>query len=340
MSGLMQRKSLALVILIVIMAGLIFNGLMSGCGEVKIGTLGTLSDVPEVLIDEQTVPLASADLIFRNSVFEIPMPDAPGLLKESNELAFIDYSNKNDGYVTVGFLGSTDNILRVLKVVPGGREYTYNLTPGEHEVLPLANGDGQYIISVHEHMVGTIYLDIISVTIDVELTDEFAPFIRPSQLIWYDKESPFTKKALDLRSESNNQIDLINAIYNFVVENITYDYELAETVDVNYTTDINRVLELGSGICLDIATLTTAMLRSQGIPAKLVYGYLYISNHGNIYHAWVSVFSAEDGTIGRNIHISGGTWVLLDPTTDMILLMSESGVTVGNGVIYHDLYYY
>ena len=165
MFGLMRRKHLALVILI--MTGLVFSGLLSGCGLIKDETLDTLLNVPEVVIDEQEVPLASVDLIFVNSVFEIPMPDAPGLLVESNDLAFIDYSNKHDGYVTVGFTGSTDNVLRVLMIVPGGREYIFNLTPETVEVLPLTNGNGQYIISVHEHIVGNTFLDIISVTIDV-----------------------------------------------------------------------------------------------------------------------------------------------------------------------------
>ena len=338
MSGFIRRKYLALVILIV--TGLIFGGLMSGCGLFSDETLDTLLSVPEAVIDEQEVPLANVDLTFITSLFEVPMPDAPGLLVESNAQAFIDYSNKHDGYVTVGFLENTDNILRVLMIVPGGREYIFNLRPGENEVLPLANGNGQYIISVHEHVVGNTFLDIISVTIDVELINELAPFIRPNQLIWYDNESPTTKQANELRLESHNQNDLIRAIYNFVVENIIYDFELAEAVELDYTADIYSVLERGSGICLDIATLTAAMLRSQGIPAKLVFGYLYDQDHGNIYHAWVSVYAEEDGMFGDNIYISGGTWILLDPTTDTILIANETGVTAGDGKIYHDLYYY
>ena len=338
MSVFKKRKFLALITPIV--TGLIFGGLLSGCGSVRTVTQDTILSSPEVVIDEQEIPLANADLTFINTVFEIPMPDTPGLLAESNNKAFIDYSNKHYGYVTVGFTGSTENMLRVLMIEPGGREYIFNLTPGTIEVLPLTNGNGRYIISVHEHIVGNTFLDIIFVTIDVELIEEFAPFIRPNQLIWYDNESPTTKEANELRLVSYNQNDLIRAIYNFVVENIIYDFELAEAVELDYTADIYRVLERRSGICLDIATLTVAMLRSQGIPAKLVFGYLYDQNHGNIYHAWVSVFSVEDGYVSDNIYFTAGTWNLLDPTTDTILTMSESGVTVGAGKIYHDLYYY
>jgi len=329
----MQKKSLALVIVIVI--GLIFAGSMSGCDIIKMGTHYTLSNVPEVVIDEQNVPLA-----LPGPVFEIPMPDISGLLAERNGQTFIDYSNKHEGYVTVGFLKDTDNLLRVLKVGPCGREYIYKLPPGEIEVLPLANGNGRYIISVHEQVIGNTYLDVLSITIDVELINEFVPFLRPNQLVWYDKESPVTQKAIELSLENFNQIDIIDSIYSFVVDNITYDFKLAETIETDYSSDLNEVLKRGSGICLDIASLTTAMLRSQGIPAKLVFGYLYDQNHGNIYHAWVNVFLEEDGMLGGDLFFEGGTWVILDPTTDTILVVNESGVTVGEGKIYHDLYYY
>ena len=338
MSGFIQRKSTALVVLI--LAGVIFGGSMTGCGIIKSKLPDSISKPPGIFIDEQEVPLANADSIFTNSTFEIPTLDAPGLLEERTDQAFVDYSNNHDGYVTIGFLGYTDNMLRVLIVVPSGREYIYNLTPGASEIFPLANGNGRYIISVHEHMEGSIFVDLLSITIDVELSDEFAPFIRPNQSIWYGKDCPVTKKALELSLESYNQLDLIKAVYNFVVENITYDFDLAESIDIGYTPDLDKVLETGSGICLDIATLTVAMLRSQGTPAKLVFGNLYDQNHGSIYHAWVSVFSVEDGSIDNNIHVTSGSWLILDPTTETILIASESGVTEGYGKVYHDLYYY
>jgi len=339
MSGFVQKKTLALII--IIMIGLIFGGLLiSGCSTDKTESPDTIFDIQDSIIDDQMIPLANVDLAFINSTFEIPIPNAPGFLKESNDQAFIDYSNKKDGYVTAGFIGNTDNMLRVLMLVPGGREYVYTLTPGISEVFPLANGDGQYIISIHEHIMDNIFKDLLSVTIDVELVNEFVPFIRPNQFIDYSKECPVTVKAIELSFENYKQIDLIKAIYTFVVENISYDFDLAETVGIGYKPDINRVLERGSGICLDIATLTTAMLRSQGIPSKLVFGYRYDPNLGNTYHAWVSVFSEEDGAVGDNIFFTGGTWNILDPTSATILGMSESGVTVGDGKIYHALYYY
>ena len=51
------------------------------------------------------------------------------------------------------------------------------------------------------------------------------------------------------------------------------------------------------------------MLRSQGIPTKLVVGYA-----GKAYHAWISVYSEETGWINNVIYFDGKDWKLMDPT--------------------------
>jgi transglutaminase-like putative cysteine protease len=45
------------------------------------------------------------------------------------------------------------------------------------------------------------------------------------------------------------------------------------------------------GICQDLSAMTCAMLRSQGVPARLMIGTLGV----NTYHAWVmAVVNGED----------------------------------------------
>jgi hypothetical protein len=51
------------------------------------------------------------------------------------------------------------------------------------------------------------------------------------------------------------------------------------------------------------------MLRSQGIPARLVIGYA-----GQAYHAWIDVWSRETGWVSSIIFFDGQTWHLMDPT--------------------------
>ncbi len=73
--------------------------------------------------------------------------------------------------------------------------------------------------------------------------------------------------------------------------------------------DIVKINDTGKGICLDYASLMTALLRSQGVPAKLVVGYA-----GSAYHAWISVYLAETGWLDGVIFFDGNSWKRMDPT--------------------------
>jgi len=183
---------------------------------------------------------------------------------------------------------------------------------------------------------------ILLVSVDVEIGDQTAPFIRPNKYVNYSKDSPATQMAAGLFMQSNDFFDYVNAIYHFIVVNIAYDYQLAETVQFGYMPDLNLVLERGSGICFDMAALATAMLRSQGIPAKMVVGGYTDPDFGYIDHAWVSVFSQVDGWVDDHIFFNGGTWNILDPSVEARLGKSGSLDFMGDGnaSAYYAMFYY
>jgi transglutaminase-like putative cysteine protease len=51
------------------------------------------------------------------------------------------------------------------------------------------------------------------------------------------------------------------------------------------------------------------MLRSQGVPCKLVVGYA-----GQAYHAWISAWSEETGWVDGVVYFDGVNWQRMDPT--------------------------
>ena len=53
----------------------------------------------------------------------------------------------------------------------------------------------------------------------------------------------------------------------------------------------------------------TSMLRSQGIPSKLVVGY-----SGSLYHAWINVYINGVGWIDKAVYFDGKSWELMGPT--------------------------
>ena len=243
-------------------------------------------------------------------VFSIPVPTAPGINVSRNSKAEIDYSNSRYGYVKLRFLEQTDASVRVIVTGPSDRQQQYRLNvDGRWEVFPLSDGNGRYSIGVFEQVSGNRFATANTATVNVSLLNEFVPFLRPNQFVNFDRDSRAVAKAAELVSGSSNVVDSVSRIFNFIIENIVYDFELAANVQSGYVPDIDQVLARGRGICFDYAALMTAMLRSQGVPTKLVIGYA-----GTVFHAWISVFSEESGWINNIIVFDGESWNLMDPT--------------------------
>lgn len=251
----------------------------------------------ELMVQE---PLPAASIILE--------PEASGTMRTSNGSADIDYSHAEDGYVMVLFHPQTQQRLKVLVQGPE-TTYSYNLPIGEWTVFPLSDGNGTYRVGVYENTSGNRYATVLIAEFEVQLQDEFAPFLRPNQYVNYVHAENVVNKGAELTAQIEDPLEKVTAIYHFVVSTLTYDKEKAETVKSGYLPDLEEILAAETGICFDYAALMAAMLRSQGIPCKLVVGYA-----GNIYHAWISVWTEETGWIDGFIFFDGQIWKRMDPT--------------------------
>lgn len=122
---------------------------------------------------------------------------------------------------------------------------------------------------------------------------------------------------------------LLEALYDFT-RRIHRDF----TYEPNFTTVATPVLEVLAqrrGVCQDFAHLAIACLRSLGLPARYVSGYVESVpppgqepvRGADASHAWLSVYEPDLG------------WVDLDPTNDQIV--GEQHVTVAWGRDYADV---
>ena len=94
-------------------------------------------------------------------------------------------------------------------------------------------------------------------------------------------------------------------------------------------------MESGKGICFDYASLMAGLLRSQGIPTKLVVGY-----SGTAYHAWISVYLDEAGWVDNIIEFDGSSWSLMDPTLAACNDSSSVKEYIGDGSNYTEKFSY
>ena len=289
------------------------------------------SPPPQESLEEEAVALSQ-------SPAAVPMEAtavASGVLTKENAEAVIDYSNTGDGYVMVQYTAHTDSRLKA-QVKGPSTAYTYNLTAGQWAALPLSDGNGTYQIVVYKNVSGTKYAAVLALTAEVLLADEFAPFLHSNQYVNFDAAPQTAARAAALTGGIPDTLGKVEAVYDYVVEYLTYDKELAATVKSGYLPDLDRVLEKGKGICFDYAALMTGMLRSRGVPCKLVVGYA-----GEVYHAWISVWTEHSGWVDGVIWFDGSKWQRMDPTFASSGERSESILAyIGNGSNYSAKYFY
>lgn len=278
--------------------------LLCGCGDPGASQPPFVDERPigsPSSAEQENIPITPA-------IPDILQPEASGILVSEGDEAVIDYSNTADGYVMAQYRAETDKKLKA-QVKGPTTTYTYTIQPGQWVTFPLSDGNGAYQVSVFRNVEGTKYALVESASFEAAMADEFAPFLRPNQYVDYAVAENTVYQAAVLTAGMEDPLDKVAAIYTFVVEHLSYDKQLAKTVKSGYLPVLDDVLAGGKGICFDYAALMTGMLRSQSVPCKLVVGYA-----GDVYHAWISVYSEENGWIDNVIWFDGFAWKRMDPT--------------------------
>lgn len=235
-------------------------------------------------------------------------PSAGGRDIYENEAGFIDYSNCGEGYFMIQYLGDCPKV-KLQLTGPDNITYTYNLTT-EMDAFPLSAGSGSYMVGIYENISGNQYATALSTEITADITNSFGPFLYPNQYVTFTQENEACRLAAQLAETTDSDLDVISNVYNYIIANITYDYEKAENIESGYIPDVDSVLTEKKGICLDYSCLMAAMLRSQRIPTQVEVGYA-----GDVYHAWISIYVADVGWVNGIIQFDGRDWQLMDPTT-------------------------
>ena len=206
------------------------------------------------------------------------------------------------GVIKVSFNTDSDKKLKVL-VEKSGKNISYNLkNDGTVESFPLQLGNGDYKVSIMENIEGNRYKYVSTENVNLKLDDQKEVFLASVQNINWNSDMAAIGKAKELTAGLKSDGEKVAATYNYIVNNFTYDYDKLSKLENDYIPDIDSTLAAGKGICYDYASLFAAMLRSEGIPAKLVKGY---SENVNGYHAWNEVFNSKTGS-----------WEIYDTTYD------------------------
>jgi hypothetical protein len=259
----------------------------------------------------------------------------PGAAVIDTDKATLDYSNTAEGYISV--MSKLDGVRVKVLVDVGGSQYQYSIdAPGAYTIIPLSCGSATYSVGVWENVVADQYAAVFSQDLAVAIADEYKPFLYPNQYVNFASGDPATQLSQQTASGATSDVEALNGIYKWVIENVTYDNNKAATVQPGYLPNNANTINSKTGICFDYAVLTASMLRSQQIPAKLVIGY-----SDTAYHAWITVYCKDTGKVVGNYNFTGSGWERMDPTFDAAAKGSQdiSGL-VGSGTNYQPLLYY
>lgn len=301
-----------------------------GCGQ---ESSNNAQDLNNTTVTEEPVASTSGSAGSRDNTSICLVPSADNLIVYKNNDSLIDASNASEGYIMVSYSGSCEKVKLQIK----GNDnitYTYNLHGG-YEVFPLSSESGNYEISIFENVIDNQYATSLKETIPVSISNTFGPYLYPNQYVTFDENSDVVKKAKELALTANSDLDVVANIYNYIIKNISYDYDKADNVQSGYTTDVDAILLSKTGICLDYAAVMTSMLRSQQIPTRLEVGYA-----GDAYHAWISTYIVDVGWINGIIEFNGTEWELMDPTFAANSSEKKLKSFIGDGSNYTTKYIY
>ncbi|MDR7869507.1 MAG: transglutaminase-like domain-containing protein [Tissierellaceae bacterium] len=206
---------------------------------------------------------------------------------------------QDKGSLIINFEPSKEGLYKVW-ITKDGVFTSYVLNNGITEI-PFSLGQGIYKIEILKHKKANKYTIRARNTFEVTSLKETDVYLGNHEKVNWKKSSKTTKLAKELTKDSKTSKDMVNKIYDYIVQNIDYDYAKLNNYPDNYLPNLDDILLKQKSICYDYASLFAGMLRSIGISTKLVMGY--VKGYDGSFHAWNEVYL-------------DGKWIVVDTTFD------------------------
>ncbi|MFA5746101.1 MAG: transglutaminase-like domain-containing protein [archaeon] len=141
-----------------------------------------------------------------------------------------------------------------------------------------------------------------------DVPEDTKEYIKATRFIQSDSSE--IRTVSNFIKESEDPLENLVAITNWVHSYVTYDFDYVEVVN-----DSKKVLADRKGVCDEFAILEAAILRAQGYPVKYVVGYANTSQEWGP-HAWLEVY------------VPGQEWIPVDPTYNEVGFVDSSHIVL------------
>jgi transglutaminase-like putative cysteine protease len=239
----------------------------------------------------------------------------------------VDPSRTSRGIVGARYQSAENKRLKVI-VNKGETNYYYSLNNNYiFDYYPLQLGNGAYQVSVMENVVDAKYRFVSTTDLNVNVMNPNSIYLASMKLIDWNMNTSVVRRAVDLTKDLKSDELKIRAIYNYVVKVYSYDYDKLNNIPEDYFPVLNTLVNSKKGICYDYSAIMAAMLRSVGIPSKLIMGY---TSNINGYHAWNEIYLKNQDR-----------WIVVDTTYDAVMDRSGSAYSMEkNRTEYSSISYY
>ncbi|MBU1132979.1 transglutaminase-like domain-containing protein [Patescibacteria group bacterium] len=130
---------------------------------------------------------------------------------------------------------------------------------------------------------------------------------------WQVNSPNIQKAASELKDTNLNTIKNAQKVYNYVIQNLTYDFKALEEGPVERHGAEVALTQKGQWTCMEFTDLFVTLTRAMGIPAREVNGYAFTNNEldkplsinlqgGDVLHSWAEFYDPFYG------------WIQVDPT--------------------------
>jgi len=141
---------------------------------------------------------------------------------------------------------------------------------------------------------------------------------------WQVNDSYIKSEAAKLLEEKESVEEIIRADYTYIGEALTYDDSMIDNLAENRRKGAKDALDSGIGVCMEYADSLTAILRAQGIPSRIAFGYSSSGedSYAEAGHSWVQAWIPEYGWLSIDPTYEGEN-MKIGPNIDLILLSTQ-----------------
>ncbi len=145
---------------------------------------------------------------------------------------------------------------------------------------------------------------------DYTADESLRGFLEPGEGI-ESRDPVLTRKAAEITAGSKDSWEAACRLCQWVADNINYEIPGGATA--------RRTYDMRAGECGAHSVLLAAFCRSQGIPARVVWGCIYSPNMGGVFgqHAWNEIYMGEAG------------WITVDSTAHEIDFVDSGHIRLG-----------